>query len=82
MNPIKVILLENNYTIPERMIVNGSDRLQAFYLPRTKLALVNLYLINVKCTVKSCDALGVTDEATTCPCIGTIDHETATTLVF
>ena len=62
--------------------MDGSDRLQAFYLPRCRLDLVNLHLLKINCTGKSCDSLGMADGGTTYNCIGAQDSEAAVTLIF
>ena len=82
MNSVKVVNLKDGYTIPEKPIVNNTDRLQAFYYPRSRLNLINLYLIKTKCTGKSCDALNMAQNNVKCACFGAVAREAAVTLIL
>ena len=74
--------MKDGYTIPEKQIVNHTDKLQVFYLSRSKVILVNLFLVKTKCTGKSCDALNMAENNVKCACFGTVTREASVTLVL
>ena len=74
--------LKDGYTIPEKGILNNTDKLQAFYLSRSRVIMVNLFLVKTKCTGKSCDALNMAENNVKCACFGTVTREASVTLVL
>ena len=81
INPIRVLELQDNATIPKRNPISTSDKLHGYCLIQAKTKLYNIALYKVECGGLTCDSLNAY-AADKCPCYQVTDREAPICLIL